>query len=82
MEDNENKFKDLKPKYWYNTQYSNLVIKKKPFEKFKKDIENNSRIFFATSKNIDHDAVIVEKVNKAENIQTSKKSKKKKIFNF
>lgn len=82
MKDNENKFKDLKPKYWYNTQYSNLVIKKKPFEKFKKDIENNSRIFFATSKNIDHDAVIVEKVNKAENIQTSKKSKKKKIFNL
>ena len=82
MGNKDNQFKDLKPKYWYNTQYSNLVLKKKPFEKLKKDIENNSRIFFATSKNINHEEVIVDKISNAEKTQTEKKSKKKKIFNL
>ena len=67
-------------KYWYNN--SHKPVKKRPFEKLKKDIDSNSRIFFSASKQIAHEHIIDEKVAKAENVQTEKKSKKKQIFNI
>ena len=75
------KKKDQDPKFWYNVEYSNMEIKKTPFEKLKMSIDKNSHIFFAVDKNIDHNQIIEEKIAKAENSQSKKKSKKKKIFN-
>lgn len=74
------KKKKLKTKYWFNTAHT--PVKKSPFEKIKRNIDNNSRIFFAASKQIEHEHIIDEKLSKAENAQTEKKSKKKKIFNI
>ena len=65
------KRKNIKPKFWYNTKYNNLTVKKTPFEKFKSAINTNSRIFFGADKNIDHETLIAEKVIQAENVQIS-----------
>lgn len=58
--------------------------KKSLFSKLKSDINKNSRLFFATSKEIDKRKVISHTISKAtDTIETkSEKSKKKKIWNI
>lgn len=60
-----------------------VTNKNKIFSKIKSDIDKNCRIFFVTSKDIDHRAVIKETIsNVTDTIETkTEKSKKKKIWN-
>lgn len=77
---NDKKETNKKSKHWHNKEYAQEKIKKRPFEKLKSDMDNNSRIFFATDQQVDHNHIINESLEKAEKNQPDKKSKKKKIF--
>ena len=72
-----------KLKKWYNVNFVQIKVKKSKLEKFREnlqsDINLNSRVFFATLQNIEHQHVVDEHITTAEN-KTAKKSKGKKIF--
>jgi len=79
MKDKKEKNKKAK---WHNKEHSQEKIKKKPFAKLKSDIDNNSRIFFATDQQVDNDHIINQSLEKADKHDPKQKTKKKKIFSL
>lgn len=74
--------KESKNNFWVNTKNKLTHFRKTSIEKFKSNIENNSRIFFAAAKKINENVVVESTVNKAQNKMAKKKTKSKKIFNI
>lgn len=65
---------------WYNTTHSNIKIKKSTSEKFKTEINRDSRVFFLTLRRIKDEDIVNETITKAQIIANPYKSKKKKFL--
>lgn len=76
------KDKKKKTSFWLNAKTKFIQFKKTSIEKFKTNIENNSRVFFVTAKKIDNKVVVSSTINEVETKVANKKSKNKKIFNI
>ena len=72
-------------KSWHNINFVQIKVKKSKLAEFRDNLQSgintNSRVFFATLQNIDHKNIIDDNVTDAEQ-KTTKKSKKKTIFNI
>lgn len=77
---NENK-ENKKTNFWINAKNKFKQFKKTSIEKFKSNVEKNSRIFFRTSKKFNDEIIVESTIDDAESKMAKKKTKNKKIFN-
>lgn len=76
------KDKKKKTNFWLNAKMKFIQFKNASIEKFKANIEGNSRVFFVTAKKLNETLVVSTAVNEAETKMAKKKTKNKKIFNI